>query len=91
MYFTVDILEGYPDKITPEEITLNAIERQPVLTTVLNPNASEASYKQKQCSYRKTKLTFFSGGFWLVGFCRGDFILEPPEIAQIKGLEIVVH
>ena len=63
MYFTVDILEGYPDKITPEEITLNAIERQPVLTTVLNPNASEASYKQKQCSYRKTKLIFFRGDF----------------------------
>ena len=36
--------------------SLNAVEREPVLTRVLNPNASEASYKPKQRSYRKTKL-----------------------------------
>ena len=35
---------------------MNAVEREPVLTRVLNPNASEASYKPKQRSYRKTKL-----------------------------------
>ena len=45
----------YPDKI-PQKITLNAIEREPVTTRVLNPNASEARYKPKQRSYRKTKL-----------------------------------
>ena len=49
-----------------------------VPTRVLNPNASEASYKPKQRSYRKTKLRksyffiFFRGDFG-----RGDFILEP--------------
>ena len=30
----------------------NAVEREPVPTRVLNPNASEASYKPKQRSYR---------------------------------------
>ena len=36
--------------------SLNAVERELVPTRVLNPNASEASYKPKQRSYRKTKL-----------------------------------
>ena len=35
---------------------LNAVEREPVQTRVLNPTVSEASYKRKQRSYRKTKL-----------------------------------
>ena len=35
---------------------MNAVEREPVPTRVLNPNASEASYKSKQRSYRKTNL-----------------------------------
>ena len=35
---------------------MNAVECEPVPTRVLNPNASEASYKPKQRSYRKTKL-----------------------------------
>ena len=35
---------------------MNAVERKPVPIRVLNPNASEASYKPKQRSYRKTKL-----------------------------------
>ena len=35
---------------------LNVIEREPVPTKVLNPNAIEASYKSKQRSYRKTKV-----------------------------------
>ena len=44
---------GYMDKIPPEKnppekIPLNAVECEPVPTRVLNPNASEASYKQKQ-------------------------------------------
>ena len=47
------------------------VEREPVPTRVLNPNASEASYKPKQRSYRKTKLIFFVGG---------DFYLEPIHI-----------
>ena len=33
---------------------LNAVEHGPVPTRVLNPNSSEASYKPKQRSYRKT-------------------------------------
>ena len=33
---------------------LNAVEREPVETRVLNPIASEASYKPKQRSYRTT-------------------------------------
>ena len=37
-----------PEKNPPEEIPLNAVECEPVPTRVLNPNASEASYKQKQ-------------------------------------------
>ena len=35
---------------------MNADEREPVETRVLNPNASEASYKPKQRIYRKTNL-----------------------------------
>ena len=35
---------------------MNAVEREPVETRVLNPTASEASYKPKQRSYRKTNL-----------------------------------
>ena len=35
---------------------MNAVERKPVETRVLNPNASEASYKPKQRSYRTTNL-----------------------------------
>jgi len=62
-------LNGYLDKIPPE----NAAERELVPTRVLNPNASEASYKPKQRSYRKTKLNFF---FF---FFHGDFIREPLE------------
>ena len=51
----------YPDKIPPEKITpgkisLNAVEREPVPTRVLNPNAS---YKPKQRSYRKMEAKFY--------------------------------
>ena len=35
---------------------MNAVEREPVETRVLNPIASEASYKPKQCSCRTTNL-----------------------------------
>jgi len=38
---------------------LNAVEREPVETRVLNPNGSETSYKPEQRSYRKMKLNFF--------------------------------
>ena len=55
------------------ENALNAVEREPVETRVLNPNASEASYKPKQRSYKKTKLKkiifFFSEEFG-----QGDFV-----------------
>ena len=35
---------------------MNAVERKPDPTRVLNPNASESSYKPKQRSYRKTNI-----------------------------------
>ena len=35
---------------------MNAVEPEPVETRVLNPTASEASYKPKQRSYIKTNL-----------------------------------
>ena len=35
---------------------MNAVEREPVETRVLNPTASEASYKPKQRSFRTTNL-----------------------------------
>ena len=35
---------------------MNAVECEPVETRVLNPTASEASYKLKQRCYRKTNL-----------------------------------
>ena len=61
-----------PGKNRPEKIPLNAVEREPVPTRIINPNASKASYKPKQRSYRKTKLHFF---FRRV-FFRGDFVGE---------------
>ena len=53
----------------------NAVEREPVETKVLNPTASEASYKPKQCSYRKTKLKYFFliGGILIGGILSGGF------------------
>ena len=53
------------DGLSPRKIPLNAVDP----TRVLDPNASEASYKPKQRSYGKTKLNFvilFSGGFYPV-------------------------
>ena len=55
---------------------MNAVEREPVPTRVLNPNVSEASYKPKERNYRKMKLTFF---FFSGGYFPGDFYLEPFE------------
>ena len=43
--------------------SLNAVQREPVSTRVLNPNASEASYKPKQ------RIFFFRGNFG-----RRDFV-----------------
>ena len=53
---------------------MNAVERKPIETRVLNPTASEASYKPKQRSYSKTKLIFF---LFLVGFFQGGFLPRP--------------
>ena len=39
---------------------LNAVEREHVPTRVLNPNASEASYKSKQRSNKPKKYSVFS-------------------------------
>ena len=39
-----------------KSLWIYTVEREPVQTRVLNPNASKASYKPKQRSYRKTKL-----------------------------------
>ena len=44
------------EKIPPEKIPLNAVDREPIPTRVLNPNANEASFKPKQLSFRKMKL-----------------------------------
>ena len=66
---------------------MNAVEREPVETRVLNPTAREASYKPKQRSYRKTKLKkLFLLLFFFGGFCRGDFILEPVKRCYVENL-----
>ena len=41
-------LKRYPEKNSPEKIPLNTVEREPVPTRVLNPNASEASKLQAE-------------------------------------------
>ena len=41
---------------------MNAVEHEPFPTRVLNPTASEASYKPKQRSYGKTKLKKINWG-----------------------------
>ena len=53
--------DNIPLENLPEKIPLNVVEREPVPTRVLNPNASEASYKPKQRSYRKTKQKKLAG------------------------------
>ena len=54
--------------------SLNAVEREPVESLVLNPTASEATYKPKQRSYRKMKLIFFFfGGILVGGILSGGF------------------
>jgi len=58
-----------PRENFPKKILLNVVEREPVPTRVLNPNAS---YKPKQRIYRKTKLNFF---LWRGGFYPGINIL----------------
>ena len=48
-YYIYEMLYGTVSGENPpqKKIPLNAIEREPVPTRVLNPNASEASYKPK--------------------------------------------
>jgi len=43
---------------------LSAVEREPVPTRVLNPNANEASYKPKQGSYRNVLKPFRPNKNW---------------------------
>ena len=50
---------SYAEKNSKTGNSLNAVEREPIPTRVLNLNASETSYKPKQRSNRKTKLNFF--------------------------------
>ena len=50
------LFSSYAEKNNEAGNFLNAVEREPVGTRVLNPTASEASYKPKQRSYRKTNL-----------------------------------
>ena len=49
------------EKNTEAGNSFNAVEREPVPTRFLNPNASEASYKPKQRSYRTlcTKMVLY--------------------------------
>ena len=70
-------IKSPPTKICTEKIPLNAVEREPVETRVLNPNAS---YKPKQRSYRKTKLIIFFSRVILVGG-----ILSGNRLRHISG------
>ena len=56
--------------------SLNAVEREPVPTSVLNSNASEASYKPKQRSYRKTKLKKTWGPIVQAPKCLGFTVVD---------------
>ena len=79
---------------TVKQDILYAVEHEPVPTRVLNPNASEASYKPKKRSYRKTKLkffhsSFFSGWFWSGGFYPGTPEWNDPSILFSLSLWVV--
>ena len=54
---------------------MNAVEREPIPTRVLNPNASEASYKPKQRMLQKNeaKKNIFLGGILVGGILSGGF------------------
>ena len=75
---------------------MNAVERKPVPTRALNPNASEASYKPKQRNYRKTKLQFFIifffGGILYGGFYPGTGYSDCNHVAfDTVGVQIFKH
>ena len=70
--------EGYTLDVSPRNIPRNKAWpceicswREPVPTRVLNPNASDVSYKPKQRSYKPENIRFFSGGTFLGGIYRG--------------------
>ena len=72
---------------------MNAVEREPVPTRVLNPNASEASHKLKQRSYRKMKLNFlkfYFGYFGREDFVGGGFYPGTPHIASLQHFEFLI-
>ena len=54
--FGLGAVSTYEEKNNEAGNFLNAVVCKPVETRVLNPNASEASYKPEQRGYRKTKL-----------------------------------
>ena len=54
---------------------MNAVEHEPVPTRVLNPNASEASYKPKQRSYRKTTI-------------KKEVLAPDSPVAEMSGAEM---
>ena len=53
----------------------NAVDREPFETMVLNPTASEASYKPKQRSYRTTNL-------------KKKVLAPDTPVAEMSGAEI---
>ena len=59
--------------------SLNAVERQPVPTRFLNPNASEASYKTEQRRGGTFRGGIYRGGTFLGGIFRRGIYLEPIE------------
>ena len=59
---------------------LNAVEREPVPTRVIDPNTSEVSYKPKQRSFRNTRLFF-----------RRDFYLEPTYVLRLSVNWSIIH
>jgi len=82
-----------PGKNPPEKIHLNAVERKPVETRDLNPNASEASYKPEQRSYRKTKrknINFFWGDF-VGGILSWNLIIYIANNKHIASHDIHVY
>ena len=65
---------------------MNAVERKPVPTRVLNPNASESSYKPEQCRRGTLLGGIYRGGTFRGLFSRGGVYLETLWMIKIPHI-----
>ena len=91
--------EGYTLDVSPRNIPRNKAWlceicswREPVPTRVLNPNASDVSYKPKQRSYKPENIRFFRGEYTAVERSGGNFPgsqSHPPSLLPFRSIFVM--